>query len=616
MRKTAIMCLFGTAAIAAMLIFLPASGVANDDEIEVEVKRVKTPHAWSQAVWKRGDGSWQNLTEGQILKTCDWIKVSHGYVKVRRYTCPNKETWKDTRYKLPISTGRFHISKEEVNKNGALPGGYVDVYSGTTRTVDGPGCSGGGHCGKRGIQGIGAPIDDAGVTDYICIQDSAGSTTTFYNHPLSSGRLGTCALVGPDTQTVHILNPCEAIRYDSTGETTIPQVGLFTDRQDGFIVVQYNSTFLFQLYVCNPDTQSHTISLAASMVNPTGWNVDPEISQVSIAPQSYTLVNVNVETGSTYGEMNVVDILAHSESGDTVGTSFYLEVISGVTDNILVSQDLTFAWYRDGQMLEDIEWDYDFAVFGDMNPTRQTQTGLLNFREMYPEYNDYALSFMFYPPPEANGWRQTIIDANGVSDVYAYNITGVPADINWSVPDLLPASPNNFDTIYTAIDLSFYCLNNPGGFANGEWENGQNLNDLQIAIVDGQTDGCEGIFWAVSEFEIGGDRDIPSPVGGEKDLLNTFEYPTDLLIAAAHANRLPDWLSGCCDVPGDANNDGEANIGDIVVAINYVFRSGQAPSCFNKGDVNHNCIYDVGDAVYLVNYVFKGGPAPTCGCVD
>jgi len=288
-----------------------------------------------------------------------------------------------------------------------------------------------------------------------------------------------------------------------------------------------------------------------------------------------------------------------------------------ITDHILPGQNLTFAWYQDGTMLTDVEWEYDFAVFGDLSPTRHNHTGLLNFRETYPEYDGLAVYFIFYPPPGANGWRQTIISPNGVSDVYAYNITGVPSDVDWSVPDLLPATANNFDTIYTAVDLGLYCLNNPTGFANGEWENGQTLNDLQIAIVDGQPADCDGIYWAVSEFDVSGSRgDNPVPVGGEKDLLNTSEYPGDLLIAAAHANRTLEWPSGCCNVPGDANDDDEVNIADIVFAVNYIFKGGQAPSCFNKGDVNGDCMYNLADAVFLLNCVFKGGPPPTCGCVD
>jgi hypothetical protein len=72
----------------------------------------------------------------------------------------------------------------------------------------------------------------------------------------------------------------------------------------------------------------------------------------------------------------------------------------------------------------------------------------------------------------------------------------------------------------------------------------------------------------------------------------------------------------CCDTPGDANDDGDSNVGDAVYIINYVFKGGAAPPCMNEGDANGDCNVNVGDAVYVINFVFKGGAAPVCGCVE
>jgi len=68
----------------------------------------------------------------------------------------------------------------------------------------------------------------------------------------------------------------------------------------------------------------------------------------------------------------------------------------------------------------------------------------------------------------------------------------------------------------------------------------------------------------------------------------------------------------CCDTPGDANGDGDANVGDAVYLINYVFKSGPEPLCMEEGDANGDTQVNVGDAVYLINFVFKNGPAPVC----
>jgi hypothetical protein len=68
----------------------------------------------------------------------------------------------------------------------------------------------------------------------------------------------------------------------------------------------------------------------------------------------------------------------------------------------------------------------------------------------------------------------------------------------------------------------------------------------------------------------------------------------------------------CQFVCGDANGDGEPNVGDAVFMINYVFNGGPAPDPSEAGDANCDGDSNVGDAVYLINYVFNGGPEPCC----
>ncbi len=65
-------------------------------------------------------------------------------------------------------------------------------------------------------------------------------------------------------------------------------------------------------------------------------------------------------------------------------------------------------------------------------------------------------------------------------------------------------------------------------------------------------------------------------------------------------------------VCGDANSDGDANIADAVMIINYVFKSGPAPVPEFAGDANGDGEVNVADGVYLINYVFKDGPPPLC----
>ncbi len=60
-------------------------------------------------------------------------------------------------------------------------------------------------------------------------------------------------------------------------------------------------------------------------------------------------------------------------------------------------------------------------------------------------------------------------------------------------------------------------------------------------------------------------------------------------------------------IPGDANQDNLANIGDAVFIINYVFRHGPEPVNQSAADVNNDCGVNIGDAVVMINYVFKPG---------
>lgn len=71
-----------------------------------------------------------------------------------------------------------------------------------------------------------------------------------------------------------------------------------------------------------------------------------------------------------------------------------------------------------------------------------------------------------------------------------------------------------------------------------------------------------------------------------------------------------------CDCkPGDANNDGNINVGDAVYIINRVFKGGPAPIPYAicSGDANCDCTVNVADAVFLINHIFKQANAP-CDC--
>ncbi len=63
---------------------------------------------------------------------------------------------------------------------------------------------------------------------------------------------------------------------------------------------------------------------------------------------------------------------------------------------------------------------------------------------------------------------------------------------------------------------------------------------------------------------------------------------------------------------GDANDDGDVNVGDAVFLQNYVFQYGPAPTYAYAADVNSDYDVNVGDVVYIINFVFNNGAAPDC----
>ncbi|HEX2897983.1 MAG TPA: hypothetical protein VHP63_08045 [candidate division Zixibacteria bacterium] len=74
---------------------------------------------------------------------------------------------------------------------------------------------------------------------------------------------------------------------------------------------------------------------------------------------------------------------------------------------------------------------------------------------------------------------------------------------------------------------------------------------------------------------------------------------------------------GCCrGIKGDLNGDGaECNIIDLNFLVNYVFRSGLAPTCKGEADVNSDrSPGDIVDMNFMVNRIFRGGAPPqNCG---
>jgi hypothetical protein len=88
-------------------------------------------------------------------------------------------------------------------------------------------------------------------------------------------------------------------------------------------------------------------------------------------------------------------------------------------------------------------------------------------------------------------------------------------------------------------------------------------------------------------------------------------YAIDTKGNMTESNGVADFLTW---VLGDANRDGNTDVGDAVFLINFIFKGGAFPEPYKIGDANGDCEVNVGDVVYLIAYVFKGGPPPEVGC--
>lgn len=86
-------------------------------------------------------------------------------------------------------------------------------------------------------------------------------------------------------------------------------------------------------------------------------------------------------------------------------------------------------------------------------------------------------------------------------------------------------------------------------------------------------------------------------------------------------DNFPTWTArcfiiaegSCCNLPGDADDGGDVNIGDATFIVKYIFQNGDTPPCCDEGDADGGGDVNIGDAVYIVKFVFvPGSPAPVC----
>ncbi len=67
-------------------------------------------------------------------------------------------------------------------------------------------------------------------------------------------------------------------------------------------------------------------------------------------------------------------------------------------------------------------------------------------------------------------------------------------------------------------------------------------------------------------------------------------------------------------IPGDLNGSSRTDLVDIIILVNFTFKSIYPGFLKPAADVNSDCKIDLADIIYLVNYIYKSGQKPKPGC--
>ena len=82
------------------------------------------------------------------------------------------------------------------------------------------------------------------------------------------------------------------------------------------------------------------------------------------------------------------------------------------------------------------------------------------------------------------------------------------------------------------------------------------------------------------------------------------------MISGFWSGDLISFNQSCCNLSGDANNDGIIGISDLTYFVDYMFNSGSAPICFEEFDNDGSCILGISDLTWFIDYMFNEGPLP------
>jgi len=141
------------------------------------------------------------------------------------------------------------------------------------------------------------------------------------------------------------------------------------------------------------------------------------------------------------------------------------------------------------------------------------------------------------------------------------------------------------------------------------------LYDLRYSTLPAGSDTVS--WWAIADTAL--NEPIPSePESVDSCQVSGLSADSAYYFVIRACDNLANWSGfsniGYTGLVGDINFDSEVDMDDILIVLEYLFKSGTQLTLLAVADVNGDCLANIVDVVYLINYVFKGGVSPQIGC--